>query len=585
MRDRTLAGLAAACLAVPLLASCGIPGSSAPEPIEPAPTDFDQSSPVEPEEFLPTNDASTTVQNFLRASSGEPNGRDERLNQFTGGDREFSETADGIGLLDGVDYTLGDGTNVDLQTVTVTGSVVGTYLPDGSVLMNNAPREYEEQFVLERDGLQDNWTISELPRQAMMLRSQFQSAYAQAPLYFQATGAAGETDLLVPDLRWIYDNLDENTANGIRLGWLLQGNFDWVRPAARSAIPSGTTGQSSREDDVVAIDLTLGEQPTELDAETVDAIAAQIAWSLGLTGEFSLRINREEVATGSLADWRDWNAIAPVTDENDEVGYFISEDTVWQFANDRVTDDSSDHPWVGFSTPGLEQVAVAADHRIAAVVDTGDGDVLQIGAGDRNMTTVEGVTGDLRDPQWLTERTVVLIDDGVLTAVDTDSEAAQVLAGEEVEALSAAADGRRLAYVEGGRAWAVPLSHDADGNFQIGDFRRLGLGITAVTDVAWSSEDWVWVAGERTGGTGEKLFRVALDNAEIEDQAGTSPYPLAEQIAANTADPVEPDQDSGEPNIVVISSVLYRVYSTTIEPVEDADGQLVQGSAPFTFPG
>ncbi|GAB3649088.1 LpqB family beta-propeller domain-containing protein [Glycomyces tarimensis] len=582
MRNK-VAAVAAACAAAPMLVSCGIPDSSAPEAIQSAPTDFDQSSSVEAELFLPTTDASGTVQNFLRAAAGDPEGRDERLLEFTDEGQEFSELAEGIGLLDNVDYHLGDGANLETITVTVTGSVTATYLPDGQVRMNTPPRDYEEDFVLERDGLQENWNIRVLPQQVMMLGSQFAGSYVQAPLYFQATGAVGQTEVLVPDLRWVYDSLDATRDATIRLGWLLQGTSEWVRQSARSAIPSGTDAQAITEDEdgAVEIDLRPG-QTTEIDDGTIDAIAAQVVWSLGLTGEFTLLIDGEAVASGTLQDWRDWNAIPPGGDTS-EIGYFIAEDTVWRFENDQVANTSADHPWVGFSTPGLEQVAVARDHRIAAIVSSSEGDTLQVGAVG-NMTTFEGLSGNLNDPQWVGPDTLILIEDGVLTAVDTGSGGVQVLSGEDVTALSAAPDGRRLLYVEGDHAWAVQLGHDADGNLQIGNPpRRIGLNISQVTDVAWSSEDFVWVAGVSPS-SDEKLFRVAIDNAQVEAQSGTASLPLPERIAASPADPVDPGQNRGEPNIVVSNNQLYRVFSVAVDPVEDGDGEFVHGSAPFTVP-
>lgn len=579
MRTRTLACVvAAACAAAPALASCGVPDSSEPEALQAAPTDFDQSSSVEVESFLPSPDAITTVDHFLRAASGAQEGRDERLQAFTDDDREFSAPADGIGLLDGVDISLGDGSDdLNTVTVTVTGSVVGAYLPDGQVRMNDPPREYEERFTLERDGFQEDWSISDSPSQVMMLRRQFESSYAQAPLYFQATG---QNDMLVPDLRWIYRNLDEATDNDTRLDWLLQGPSEWVRQSARSVIPRGTVEQTTEEDGVVHIDLTLGEG-TGPDAGTTDAIAAQIAWSLGLSGQFELRIDGEEVASGTLADWRDWNAIAS---GGGEIGYFIAEDTVWQFQNDVVTDTSADHPWVGFSTPGLEQVAVSTDEQIAAVVATGGGLELQVGSGEGDMATVRGLEGDLRDPQWLTaDGTLMIIDDGVLTVVDAATGAVEPLAGQSVQSLSVAPDGHRIVYVEDGAARAAPLSHDADGNLQFGQYQRLGFDITDVTDIAWGSEDFVWIAGSREG-YDDKLFLVSIDNAETENQLGTSGFPLADGIAAKPADPVEPDQNGGEPTIVMIGSDLYRAYTSSLQPVEDRDGMIIQGSAPFTVP-
>ncbi|THV43175.1 LpqB family beta-propeller domain-containing protein [Glycomyces buryatensis] len=574
MRIRDLTVLAAVGAVAMSMASCGIPESSDPQVIEEAPTDFDESSSNPVEEFLPSVDARTTVQNYFKAAAGDPNGRDQRLQVFTEDDIEFSDPAEGIRLLADVRYELAEGEDISSETVTVTGSIIGTYLPDGQVRMSSTPQEYEEEFDLQREGLQDAWTFAELPAQVALTYEQFTNVYEQAPLYFQA---AGESGLLVPDLRWIFDQLDADTARGIRLGWLVQGPSEWVEQSARSAIPSGTTVKNSDEDGVVHIDLDLGDV-ADTGAVDVDSVAAQVAWSLGLEGDFVLTIDGGEVADGDLDDYRDWNAIP----ENlEELGYFVSDDTVWQVENDVTTDSSADHPWVGFTADGLEQVAVADNDQIAAIVAGSMEPILQVGSGTDSMTTVPGISGDLHDPQWLADGTVVLVDDGTLIAVDPESGATQVLAGDEITALAVAADGRRLAYVEDGSAAVAPLNLDADGNLLLGDDRPIGLSIGDVTDVAWSSEDYLWVAG-RDDGSDEQLFRVAIDNSRVEAQAGASGFPSITAIAANPADPAEPNQNRGEPVIVSIGSNLYRVHSESLQPLDGGSGDPINGSAPFT---
>ncbi|GAB3992647.1 hypothetical protein GCM10029992_02320 [Glycomyces albus] len=197
------------------------------------------------------------------------------------------------------------------------------------------------------------------------------------------------------------------------------------------------------------------------------------------------------------------------------------------------------------------------------------------------MTTVDDVSGDLRDPHWLRRDTILLIDDGVLTAVDTEG-GVQVLGAEEVTALAVAPDGRRAAYVEDGLAMAAPLSIDADGNFQLHEnaARRIGTGVTEVRDVAWSSEDYLWIAGQ--GPDDQELYRAAIDNSQLDAQPGTSGYPPISEIAAHPADPLAGNQTRGEPVIVVSGDDLYRVHTSSMEPIQTADGEGVVGADPFT---
>ncbi|WP_100447344.1 LpqB family beta-propeller domain-containing protein [Glycomyces xiaoerkulensis] len=577
MRTR-LAAASAVWLAAPLLASCGIPDGSGPEVVQEAPTDFEAPSSVEVEQFRPTDNARTTVEHFLRAASGDPDtaALDERLNEFTETRKEFSGSSAGIDLLEGVEYDTDESGDINTATVTVTGSVAGSYQPDGRVSMYSAPRDYEAEFALERSQPGGEWTIMELPSQVTLLYDQFDDAYEQAPLYFPASG---RNDLVVSDLRWIYGRLDEATERNLRLEWLLLGPSDWANQSSISAIPIGTTGEVGEEDGTDVIDLTPGDV-ADVSEQNIEAIAAQVAWSLRLTGPFELRIGGETVASGELDEWRGWNAIPRI---RDQTGYFIAEDTVWLVRNDSVGRASAEHDWVGFEAPGLREAAPAEDGRIAAVVAEDDEARLRIGTGGDDMETVDELEGDLRDPHWLDEETVLLIDDGVLTAVTVADGSIQVLGGEEVSSLAPAPDGRRILYVEDGRAWAVPLSQNADGNFQIQETsRRIGLSIGDVTDVAWSSENFVWVAGDGPGD--EQLFQVAIDNSRVEAQSGTSPFPTIEQVAANPADPTESDQIRGEPVYVAINGGLYRVHTSTLQPVGDeGDGQPTAGTAPFTL--
>lgn len=575
--DRALAAAAAACIAASALAGCGIPEDTDPEVVGEAPTDFGESSPREVEVYEPTDDAEGTVENFLRAAAGNPDqaARDDRLSVFTG-EADFSDLVDGINLLAGVEYESEESDDFNTVTVTVTASIIGTYQPDGRVLMNSEARPYEEDIVVRRESVGDIFSVIEWPRQVSMLYSEFDRSYERAPLYFLASGTDG---LLVPDLRWIYNNLDAGTDHDLRLSWLLQGPSEWARLSARAAIPAGTSAQTSEDDGTLVIDLTPGDS-TDVGGEAVDAMAAQIAWSLALSGPFELRVNGEAVDSGSLSDWREWNPIPSASDMGD-TAYFISDDSVWQFENGAIARNSADHPWVGFQADGLRDVAVSTDSQIAAVVAGENGAVLQTGSDPDDMTAVEGVSGDLRDPHWLSQETVLLIDDGVLTAVDTEG-GVQVLGGEEVTALAVAPDGRRAAYVQDGLAMAAPLSIDADGNFQlhVNVARRIGTGVTEVRDVAWSAEDYLWVAGQ--GPDDQQLYRVAIDNSQMETQPGTSGYPPISAIAAHPADPLAGNQTRGEPVIVVSGDDLYRVHTSSMEPIQTADGEGVVGSDPFT---
>ncbi|MCC3762860.1 hypothetical protein K3N28_07215 [Glycomyces sp. TRM65418] len=570
MRRRTSLAAATAIGTVWALSACGIPTGRAPDVIGDAPTDFDQSSGVSPESFDPTEDAAVTVANFYKAAAGDPASRDDRLQRFTASeDEQFSGPGDGIRLLDDLAFSIEDAGALESATVTVTGSVVGIYREDGTVRVPPTSTDYSEIFTLQRDGVGDTWEMTTLPTQVALDYDYFTASYEQAPLYFQA----GEAELLVPDLRWIYGDLNAGTRRKLLLDWLVLGPSEFAKQAAGNAIPPSTVGKIAEQDGVLQVDLSLG---AEVEDDVADAIAAEVAWSLGLDGEFVLTADGEERARGTRMDWRDWNAIPA---ELPETAYFIAEETVWQYTSDEgVTRTDADHPWVGFTMPGLRQVAVGSGGRIAAITAGSGGEVLQTGDAVTGVRPVSGVDGALTDPQWLGDGTVIVVDDGVPIAVVPRTGTIQPLAaGDQVTALALSADGRRLAYVEDGLAWVAPLFLDADGNISAGQSEPVGTGIEDVSDVAWSSENFLWVAGNRED---YKLFNVAIDNSRIEPQAGTVAFPPITEIAANPAEPVGSSLPRGEPVIIVANSTLYRVFTT---PDEVLNGDVpVSGSAPFT---
>lgn len=573
MRRRTSLAAAAALGTAWALTACGIPTDKAPEVVSDAPTDFDTSTGANPETFTPTTDAAGTVENFLKAAAGDPASRDDRLNSFTvSGEAQFSAASEGIRLVADLGFAVGDASDLDSATVTVTGSVVGTYyLEDGSVRMDATPDDYSETFTLQREETQEAWMMSALPVQVALDYDYFGESYVQAPMYFQA----GQAELLVPDLRWIFAELDVETRQRLLFEWMVLGPSDFAGQSALNAIPRGTNGKVTPVDGAVEVDLSLGEA---IDDETAEAIAAQLVWSLGIDGDFKLTTDGETRVEGEAVDWRKWNAIPQGLPET---AYFIANDEVWEYTTDeQVTTESAAHPWVGFSAVGLQQVAIGPGDKIAAVVAGSGGDVLQTGASSSTMRAVPGLSGELADPQWLDSDTVLVIDDGVPTLVVTTTGAAQQLGvGEDrLTAMTLAADGRRLAYVEDGLAWVAPLGLDADGNLTVGDARQIGLDIANVTDVAWSSENYLWVAGERGS---DKLFRVAIDNSQTDQQGGTGQFPQISQIAANPAAPENTVPGRGEPVIIVASETLYRVFNAGPNEVTN-EGEPVGGIAPFT---
>ncbi|WP_025273708.1 LpqB family beta-propeller domain-containing protein [Haloglycomyces albus] len=568
--------------------SCGVPSDSSVEVVQDDPIRSSQNN----EELRtpePSTDAEDSVENFLRAAAGNDKNRISRLNNFTDEDLSYSNPADGIALLqsENVAPTSNSGLKA---TVEVTGRIIGSYLPDGQVRATPSPREYEESFELVRENHSDAWSIVSAPKQLTMLTSQFHSRYERAPLYFVATGDAAQH--LVPDLRWTYRESFQST-NSVdqlltqRFSWLLNGPSEFTRQSARSAIPSSVTPQLNVSEDGQDVHVNLVTSEV-IDIEPyLEAIAAQLVWSLNISESqrLLLSIDDERKREDDISTLRSWNAI-PSGEGNptsrNEMAFYVHDSTVWQYSSARSNELSDTRtpsfPWVGTQLNGMTQMDVTVDS-IAAV--TADNRLFTATVGEAETDMQERLSADsLRDPEWIDSGTVLAIVDGLPSAINVTESEVTPLSDTEISRLSLAPDGRRLAYVNDGAAYLAPLIYDSDNNISLGNPKRIGHDIDEISDLDWASETGLWIAGHRDGRQ-EWLFEVSIDNAVVNAQGATSSTTTpADSIAARPADPTGSTATHGEPIMAVIDNTLVRVYSTTLDWMNN-DAGTDPGSTPF----
>jgi hypothetical protein len=74
-------------------------------------------------------------------------------------------------------------------------------------------------------------------------------------------------------------------------------------------------------------------------------------------------------------------------------------------------------------------------------------------------------------------------------------------APDEVSAFAIPPDGRRIAYVSGGRLWVAPLLRPG-GDLIVGDGIQVPTTMADLTAVGWSQQDWLIVAGRNAAGYG-----------------------------------------------------------------------------------
>lgn len=571
---------------LPFLTSCGIPTGGAAETVEQAPsgvgpgnTDFD-------EEFEPNEDIEETVRYFLRASAGDSGSRDERLRHFTGDvNLEFSDSAEGLRLLEIDDVEVNQADDLLSGDAVVTGHVQGTYLPDGQVRMSSTPVEYEETFRLSRSSLTDPWSIIDAPSQVALTYFEFRRNYQSTSIYFLAPG---EDRRLVPDLRWIYSNLDEEREHLTRLEWLVGGPSDWSNQSTRTAIPSGATPLDI-DTDMPGEDLRVELEASasgDWDVESAEYMAAQIAWTLNMdaSAELELVIDGTSRVDSPMSTWDHWNAIPPSSEPRDS--YVVREGEVWELdlSTDRAHDSGDDEVWSDLEVGGIGQVEVGPDGHVAVIA--ADGNQLLVGEESEAFEEISGLPdGELSDLTWLSSSSFMVLSGNQVVHIEfgNDETTVQELpipATDSITDLSVSPDGHRLAFIEDESAFVATLARDADGNHQIGEPRRVGLELEDVHDLVWSREYALMLVAE-SNDSDEWLFEVTIDNAISSEQSGTASFPMAQSIAAAPADPRDQLQSRGEPTVVVIGGNVYRVHSQNLEQIHNDQGEPLDGQAPF----
>ncbi len=392
MRRRTSFTAVVSLGAVWAMSACGIPTDKDPEVIGDAPTDFDASSGAAPETFEPTLVAEETVGNFLKAVSGDPDSRDDRLNLFTvSGEEHFSEPSEGIRLVaDLAIEPVHDANDLDSATVTVTGSVVGTYLEDGSVRMNATPADYDETFTLQREDIQEVWKMNSLPMQVALDYDYFSECVRAGADVLP--GRAGRAPRPRPAL-------DLPTSSTPRPASACSSNGSSSAPPSSPASRRATRSRpapsaSSRPRTAPSRSTSRSARPS-----TTRPPRPLPRRSSGASASTAISCSPRMARPGPRARRRDWRELerhpawtCPRPRTSSPTARCGS-----TRADQRVTQNSPEHPWVGFQRrrPAAGRGRARGD-QIAAVVAGSGGDVLQTGA---NASTMRAVTGPQRGPR------------------------------------------------------------------------------------------------------------------------------------------------------------------------------------------
>ncbi|MDO4928908.1 MAG: LpqB family beta-propeller domain-containing protein [Corynebacterium sp.] len=170
-------------------------------------------------------------------------------------------------ILDNVDVNFREATDVQ-RIYSVQGIIVGVVSSNGAYQVTN--QNYAVDMTLTQvDG---QWRIMDLPDQIVVERSQFRARYdAHAVYFFDTLGTQ-----LVGDRRWFFNSTDRLSSDLAAM--VLRGPSDSLAPAINFDLPSNANFVGFTDGVYRFTGLT------ELDAERTNRLAAQLVWTLSLSG-------------------------------------------------------------------------------------------------------------------------------------------------------------------------------------------------------------------------------------------------------------------------------------------------------------
>jgi hypothetical protein len=556
MRRRLL--LITTSVAVLLAGGCGIPDDSDVTVVKTGPSTgisvVDDPPPPQQTRESTTNPA-TLANYYLQAAAGDPDTALDRVKEFMSPELAASfrpGSADDVKVVREVKdplYTPGK-TKVELAV-----QQVGT-LSGAGVLTPPAGPTPTTSYTLEIDHIAGKEGLFVLQAPPVLLISDEALAhfYAQRTIYWWNKEYTG----LVPDVRYMplsFPSVQQPTAV---LTWLTSGPADWLHDVVQP-LPENTAmaeNVPAIRDGTLQISLNAPALKPN-DGQTLDRLRRQLQWSLRPLEPrtLELTIGRQDPVRFTNAEYLNSNQSYELADVPER--FAIYNGVIRRL---KGTPRASD-PVPVLKNEANKNISAAAmnvspTHTFAAVITgSGKSQHLRVGAaplGERaDLKVVGGLSGALGRPVWATTpdgdagNAVGLITaDGRLYSFRAAGGAAQRIAWQgapgQVSAVSVAPDGRRVALVAGGRLYRTVLDYSGD-TLAMGAPQQLvppvpepsttsgalRPGFVKVAAVAWSSESYLAVAGDRGDGryavtdvTADGAL--ALPNAGLTD-IGTSP--------------------------------------------------------------
>lgn len=594
-RTRALFASGAGIVVAALLATgCGVPSSGPPVTVAtPPPPGVAENQPNDPTSQKPApppgeGPQQTVSLYFHAAAADETRNAEEQVHSFLTPQARVkwrrSDTPIPV-----VRLSVGAGTTTGTSArVPVNVQVVGELTPSGSVepARDDTPFSWTFNLVRVESSTGEIWQISN-PLEGMWLSTEaMQERYYLWPVYF-----ARQRQTLVPDLRYVPKTLTTDKSRSRLVTWLLDGPSAWLQGRVESEIPAGTAlrGLVVVEGGRVVVDLTAAADG--VDRVGIDVLSAQLAWTLRpvmtVTGTLEVRVEGRTRTVRSRDSHDRHNAILSLGEQR---RYVVAGGKAQPLSTPSSAADTPDRqsPVPLLETPdntGVVFAGIADGDSAAALVrrgETADGTATmglwlgQAGKEPIRYLPVPALASQkfVSRPSWSGSAWYVAAD-GQVFQVSRQNLTAQPVSlarAGKVTAVSVAPDGARIALVIDNKAYVGPLSNGPSPT--IGLLRRVGRAVASVTDVAWSAEDRVVVAGHsnRSDGVEGDLWEVSIDDV------------LARQLAVGREAPtyiaVRPvsgwfHSTSSPPSVLYgVNGLVYEAFSARVD-------QVGAGHAPF----
>jgi Lipoprotein LpqB beta-propeller domain len=543
---------------------CGLPDNSDVLVVGPGPTcctSIDGGSPPPQVSRTSTTEPAQFVDFYLKAAAGDPETAVNRVKEFMSGEfaNGFKPDPDVkvIRLVEKPLYTPGN------PEITLRAQQVGRLKGNGVLEPSEKPGAPAEELKLRvTEVVGKGLFITGAPSTMLLTDTGLDDYYQRRTIYFWNT----EQTALVPDLRYMPRSVPTVQQPTTILGWLAGGPAKWLSDRVRS-LPSGTLAPENVPaiaDETLQVTLNANAVPPG-DTKAQDMLRRQLQWSLRplLPRVLEVKIGHQDAVRYTGNDYLSSNYAYRLADTPER--FVILSGVVRRLA---------DAPHASDPVPVLKPaenrgiaaaaMSASATHTFAAVVTAGAngrGQRLRVAvapAGEpAGLTDVPGLSGTLGRPVWAVtadgdpKAAVGLITvNGRLYSFGADGAKARPVEwqGEPgaVSAVSVAPDERRVALVSGGRLYRSVLGVSGDAIRLSTPEQLQAPTLSTVAAVAWSSEDFLVVAGVRGDG------RVSIVDLSIDGalQASRLPDIGDKTVSYLTAYPANPSSGREKSSVV-----------------------------------